>query len=56
MSGNPRFHRRGHAQGAMNPGKVVVHEIEASGVAQVLDLLAEAVGHSLEMGYHPALW
>lgn len=33
----PRFHRRGNAQGLVNPPIVVEHEVKGYGVAWVLD-------------------
>jgi hypothetical protein len=46
MLGELSFHRWGDAQRTVNPGKVIVHAIEAGGMAQILDFLAEAIGQA----------
>lgn len=44
------LHRRRYPQGLMNPGEVVMHEVERDGMGLVLDLLAERIGQPR----HPA--
>ena len=54
MVRNTRFHGRGNPQRLVNPGEVVVHEVEADRVRVVLDLLGEAVGQAREASHsHP---
>jgi hypothetical protein len=43
---NLGFHGWGHAERAVNPRKVIVHEIEAGGMPQILDFLAETIGQT----------
>jgi len=51
---DPRFHRRRHAQRAMDTDEVVPSEVEAERGPVVLPLLAEAVGEARESAnLHP---
>jgi hypothetical protein len=41
---NSSSHRRGDSQGFVNPGKIVMDEMERHGVTVILNLLAETIG------------
>lgn len=44
MIGYSCLHRRGDSQCLVNPGEVVVHEMQRHGMGLVFDLLAKGVG------------
>lgn len=44
MIGDSRLHRRGHAKCLVDPGEIIVHEVQGGRRLQVLDLLREGVG------------
>jgi hypothetical protein len=44
MIGNASFHSGGHPKRRVNPGEVVVHEVDGNGVSVVLDLFGESIG------------
>ena len=44
MPRNPRFHGWRDSQCLVNPDKVVIHEVQAHGMLEVLHLLAEGIG------------
>ena len=46
--GNSRFHRGSHAQGLVNPAKVVIHEMDGRSVFMVFQFLAKAIGQAGE--------
>jgi hypothetical protein len=46
---NPRFHRRGYPQGAVNQAEVVVGEVQTERGPRVLPLLREGVRQSGEL-------
>jgi hypothetical protein len=49
MLSNLGFHGRRDAERAMNPRKVIVHEIEAHGLLKVFGLLTEAANNGFSI-------
>jgi hypothetical protein len=43
MIGDFRFHRRSDAERLVNPGEVVMHEMESDSMGLILNLLAECI-------------
>lgn len=46
MIGYSGLHCRGDSQRLMNPGEIVVHEVEGHGMGLVFYLLAERIGQA----------
>lgn len=51
MLRNLGFHGWGHAKRAVNPRKVIVHEVEAGRMLEILYLFTKAVGQAREASH-----
>ena len=54
MIGYSRLHCWGDSERLVNPGKVVMHEVEGHGMGLVLDLFTEGIGQPSHSAHaHP---